>query len=103
MGGTIVYCANGKADGVYWAGVAALWTATLGFGAKTKSEEQKASKEIGTKPNLDGGSGPLNRAESTSLLDSRIDSFGSVELGIVLPFESLRDRVRGQHPSRPTS
>jgi hypothetical protein len=50
MGGTIVYCANGKADGVYWAGVAALWTATLGFGAKTKSEQQKASKEIALAP-----------------------------------------------------
>lgn len=46
IGGTIVYCATGKADGVYWAGVAALWTATLGFGAKTKNEQQKASKEI---------------------------------------------------------
>lgn len=46
IGGTIFYCATGKADGVYWAGVAALWTATLGFGAKTKSEQQKASKEI---------------------------------------------------------
>ena len=46
MGGTIVYCANGKADPVYWAGVAAMWTATLGFGAKTKSDQQKASKEI---------------------------------------------------------
>jgi len=50
MGGTIVYCVNGKADGVYWAGVAALWTATLGFGAKTKSEQQKASKEIALAP-----------------------------------------------------
>ena len=45
-GGTIVYCARDKADAVYWAGVAALWTATLGFGAKTKSEQQKATKEI---------------------------------------------------------
>ena len=50
MGGTIVYCVNGRADGVYWAGVAALWTATLGFGAKTKSEQQKASKEIALAP-----------------------------------------------------
>lgn len=50
MGGTIVYCMNGKADGVYWAGVAALWTATLGFGAKTKSEQQKVSKEIALSP-----------------------------------------------------
>ena len=46
MGGTIVYCANGRADAVYWTGVAALWTATLGFGAKIKNEQQKASKEI---------------------------------------------------------
>lgn len=46
MGGTIFYCATGKADGVYWTGVAALWTATLGFGAKTKNEQQKATKEI---------------------------------------------------------
>ena len=50
MGGTIVYCVNGKADGVYWTGVAALWAATLGFGAKTKSEQQKASKEIALAP-----------------------------------------------------
>ena len=46
MGGTIMYCAKEKADPVYWAGVAALWTATLGFGTKIKSEQQKASKEI---------------------------------------------------------
>ena len=46
MGGTIMYCATGKADAVYWAGVAALWTATLGFGARTKNEQQKATKEI---------------------------------------------------------
>jgi len=46
MGGTIVYCANGKADGVYWAGVIAMWTATLGFGAKAKGEQQRATKEI---------------------------------------------------------
>ena len=46
IGGTIVYCARDKADAVYWAGVAALWTATLGFGAKAKTEQQKATKEI---------------------------------------------------------
>lgn len=46
VGGIIVYCAVGKADAVYWTAVAALWTATLGFGAKTKKEQQKASAEI---------------------------------------------------------
>ena len=46
MGGTIVYCARSEADAVYWTGVAALWTATLGFGAKAKNEQQKATKEI---------------------------------------------------------
>ena len=60
MGGIIVYCATGKADGVYWAGVAALWTATLGFGAKTKSDQQKASKEIvlGVRPALTAHASP---------------------------------------------
>jgi uncharacterized membrane protein (UPF0136 family) len=54
IGGIIVYCAKGSADGVYWAGVAAMWTATLGFGAKTKNEQQKAKKEIvlGARPTL---------------------------------------------------
>jgi uncharacterized membrane protein len=46
VGGIVVYCAVRKADPVYWSAVAALWTATLGFGAKTKKEQQKASAEI---------------------------------------------------------
>jgi uncharacterized membrane protein len=50
IGGIIVYCAAGKADAVYWTAVAALWTATLGFGAKTKKEQQKASAEIALAP-----------------------------------------------------
>jgi hypothetical protein len=50
IGGIVVYCATGKADAVYWTTVAALWTATLGFGAKTKSEQQKASTEIELAP-----------------------------------------------------
>jgi uncharacterized membrane protein len=50
LGGIIVYCALGKADAVYWTSAAALWTATLGFGAKTKNEQQKASKEIALAP-----------------------------------------------------
>ena len=50
FGGIIVYCALGKADAVYWTSAAALWTATLGFGAKTKNEQQKASKEIALSP-----------------------------------------------------
>lgn len=46
IGGTIVYCWRSEADAVYWTGVAAMWTATLGFGAKAKNEQQKATKEI---------------------------------------------------------
>src|SRR5262249_10763008 len=34
IGGTIVYCWRSEADAVYWTGVAAMWTASLGFGAK---------------------------------------------------------------------
>lgn len=51
LGGIIVYCARARADAVYWGAVAALWTATLGFGAKAKTEQQKASKEIALAPN----------------------------------------------------
>jgi len=51
IGATLVYCERGTADGVYWAGVASLWTATLGFGAKTKSEQHKTTKEIALAPN----------------------------------------------------
>jgi len=50
IGGTIVYCLTDKADMVYWTGVAALWTATLGFGAKAKTEQQKAAKAIALSP-----------------------------------------------------
>src|SRR5690349_19970420 len=46
IGGTIVYCWRSEAEAVYWAGVRALWTATLGFGAKTKNEQHRATKEI---------------------------------------------------------
>jgi uncharacterized membrane protein len=53
VGGILVYCANGKADAVYWTAVAALWTATLGFGAKTKGEQQRAAKEIALAPRRD--------------------------------------------------
>jgi len=50
IGGIIVYCAVGRADAVYWTTVAALWTATLGFGAKTKNQQQRASTEIALAP-----------------------------------------------------
>jgi uncharacterized membrane protein len=50
IGGIIVYCGRGRADAVYWTSAAALWTATLGFGAKTKNEQQRASKEIALAP-----------------------------------------------------
>ena len=50
IGGMVVYCVTDKADVVYWTGVAALWTATLGFGAKAKNEQQKAAKEIALAP-----------------------------------------------------
>jgi hypothetical protein len=33
--------------------VAALWTATLGFGSKTKNEQQKATTEIALGPRRD--------------------------------------------------
>ena len=51
IGGTIVYCAKGNANSVYWTAVAALWTATLGFGAMTKSGQHKTTKEITLAPN----------------------------------------------------
>jgi hypothetical protein len=35
---------------MYWTATAALWTATLGFGAKTKSEQQKSSTQIALAP-----------------------------------------------------
>jgi uncharacterized membrane protein len=50
IGGILVYCVADRANGVYWSSVAALWTATLGFGSKAKSEQQKASKEIALAP-----------------------------------------------------
>jgi uncharacterized membrane protein len=50
IGGILVYCNAGKADAVYWAAVAALWTATLGFGARTKNQQQKGSTEIALAP-----------------------------------------------------
>jgi hypothetical protein len=46
IGGALVYCIGAKADAVYWTATAALWTATLGFGAKTKREQQKSSTQI---------------------------------------------------------
>src|SRR5262245_22264676 len=46
LGGIIVYCAADKADSTYWLAVGALWTATLGFGAKTKTDQQKHTREI---------------------------------------------------------
>jgi len=53
MGGTFVYCQDHVADKVYWAGVAALWTATLGFGAKSKNEQSRTTKEITLAPTRD--------------------------------------------------
>ncbi len=50
IGGIIVYCLVGKADAIYWTAVAALWTATLGFGARTKSQQQKGATEIALAP-----------------------------------------------------
>lgn len=46
IGGIIVYCVTGNANATYWTGTVALWTATLGFGARAKNEQQKSSKEI---------------------------------------------------------
>jgi len=46
IGGIEVYCAKLKADPVYWTAVAALWTATLGFGAKTKVEQNRGSVQV---------------------------------------------------------
>ena len=50
IGGILVYCITAKADAMYWTATAALWTATLGFGAKTKSEQQKSSTQIALAP-----------------------------------------------------
>ena len=41
IGGILEYCIKDKADAVYWAAVAALWTAKLGFGAQEKNEQQR--------------------------------------------------------------
>lgn len=48
IGGIEVYCAKFKADPVYWTAVAALWTATLGFGAKAKGEQNRGSVQLAT-------------------------------------------------------
>src|SRR5690242_9563184 len=51
LSGIIVYCAaNHAANPVYWGGVAALWTATLGFGSSAKKEQQKATRDIAAAP-----------------------------------------------------
>ena len=46
IGGTLYYCKTGNASAVYWSGVSAMWTATLGFGALAKKEQHKTTKEI---------------------------------------------------------
>jgi len=46
IGGIFVYCHDRTANPAYWTGAAAMWTATLGFGARAKTEQQKATKEI---------------------------------------------------------
>lgn len=46
VGGIYEYCLHDRANAVYWTAVAALWTAKLGFGAREKNEQQKASTEI---------------------------------------------------------
>jgi hypothetical protein len=45
IGGIEVYYVRGDADAVYWGCVAALWTATLGFGSKSKDHQQTQAKE----------------------------------------------------------
>ena len=45
IGGIEVYCLRGEASAVYWGGVATLWTATLGFGSKSKDHQQTQAKE----------------------------------------------------------
>jgi uncharacterized membrane protein YuzA (DUF378 family) len=50
IGGIEVYCAKTKADPVYWTAVGALWTATLGFGAKTKREQNQGAVQIAVAP-----------------------------------------------------
>jgi len=47
LAGMFVYC-SGKhtADPIYWGGVAALWTATLGFGTSAKNAQTETSKQI---------------------------------------------------------
>jgi hypothetical protein len=46
IGGTLVYCAHGKAEPAFWAAVVALWTAKLGIGGWLKTEQQKRTTEI---------------------------------------------------------
>lgn len=44
VGGVAVYVFDGRADVVYWAGVASMWTATLGFaGSALKNQHQQAA------------------------------------------------------------
>lgn len=45
IGGIEAYCIRQQADAVYWGSVAALWTATLGFGSKSKDHQQTVAKE----------------------------------------------------------
>jgi hypothetical protein len=46
LAGMFVYCYCQKADPIYWGGVAALWTATLGFGTSAKNAQTESTKQI---------------------------------------------------------
>jgi len=59
IAGAMVYCVRGEANTVYWAGVASMWTATLGFGALAKKHQTDTTKAIET-----AKAGPLHAASA---------------------------------------
>lgn len=46
VGGVSVYVFLGKADGVYWTAVGALWVNTLGFAAQVLRGQHQVAKDI---------------------------------------------------------
>lgn len=46
VGGVAVYVFMQKADGIYWAGVGALWVNALGFATSAKKNQNQTTKEI---------------------------------------------------------
>jgi hypothetical protein len=46
VGGVSVYVFLQRADGIYWAGVGALWVNALGFAGSVQKAQHQAAKEI---------------------------------------------------------